>query len=307
MLRGDTLVLPVETVLLGDLNTLRQTRSQAGSETSARLALERQIAGNQKIIKDADHDWERLNARLTLVQDVSIHNNIVLRMNRLVADQKEAFATLKDLEDKAGKSISLHETKYADGLTALAPRIAAALRKYQDLAADAEVKTALAAQNPPAALGPSAEFAAAAAEFKKWQAEVESQAILLREESGTFEVDTLLNGEHFMLMVDTGASFVSLSAEAAEKLKMVPGEKDPIVELHIADGNVIQGRQMVLDSVRIGNFTLSNVTCVVLAKGLPHAPLVLGGSFLNHFIVKMDPGKNEMHLTEIKGGAHSER
>lgn len=55
----------------------------------------------------------------------------------------------------------------------------------------------------------------------------------------------------------------------------------------------------VLKTVRVGRFTVDDVTCVVLQKGLPNAPLILGGSFLNHFIVKLDPASNELHLTQV--------
>ena len=50
----------------------------------------------------------------------------------------------------------------------------------------------------------------------------------------------------------------------------------------------------------IGRFTVEEVKCVVLQKGLPEAPLLLGGSFLNHFIVKIDSSTDQLHLTEIK-------
>jgi hypothetical protein len=38
----------------------------------------------------------------------------------------------------------------------------------------------------------------------------------------------------------------------------------------------------------------------VLEKGLPNVPALLGGSYLNHFIVKLDPAANELRLTAIK-------
>ena len=116
-------------------------------------------------------------------------------------------------------------------------------------------------------------------------------------------VDALLNGEHFVLGFDTGASDVTLPAEVAEKLDMVPGEQDPTIQMQLADGNIIEGKQMTLKTVRVGRFTIPDVTCVVLQKGLHDAPLILGGSFLNHFIVRLDPAANELHLTQLKDEA----
>jgi aspartyl protease family protein len=302
---GSTLVLADEAPLLESLRALGQTRKQADAETSDRHSLELRIAGKRRIIRDTQREWEHLEAQIALTQDVKIHNNMVLRMNKLFADQKEAVAALKDLEERAAKFNSAAKTNYVDALAALAPGVDATLHAYQRLAADANVRDALAGQSPPATLGPSAEFAAAAADFQAWQAEVESEAIPLHEDNGTFLVDALLNGEHFQLAVDTGASCISLSADVAHQLNLNPGAKDPTVQLHLADGNVIEGKEMALGSVRVGRFTLANVPCVVLSKGLPHAPLLLGGSFLNHFIVKMDPSKSELRLTDLKDAAAS--
>ena len=150
------------------------------------------------------------------------------------------------------------------------------------------------------ALGPSAEFSAGLAELKKWQSAVESEAIPLREMRGIHMVDATLNGEHFVLGLDTGASDVTLPGEVAEKLNMTPGEQDPTVQMKLADGNLIEGKQMSLKTVRVGRFTVADVSCIVLQKGLNEAPLILGGSFLNHFIVRLDPAANELHLTQIK-------
>ena len=150
------------------------------------------------------------------------------------------------------------------------------------------------------ALGPTSEFSSSVAELKKWQSAVESEAIPLTENHGIHMVDAMLNGEHFVLGFDTGASAITLPAEVAEKLSMIPGEQDPTVQMQLADGNLIEGKQMTLKSVRVGRFTLSDVSCIVLQKGLHDAPSILGGSFLNHFIVKLDPGAKELHLTQLK-------
>ena len=76
-------------------------------------------------------------------------------------------------------------------------------------------------------------------------------------------------------------------------------------QLQMADGHLAEGRMITLKSVRIGRFSVEEVPCVVMDKSLTDAPLLLGGSFLNNFIVKLDPAAGELRLTEIKseGGA----
>ena len=263
--------------------------------------IENQLAIKKKAEKDSDKEWHALETRLTLIKDPNVHNNIVIRMNRLVANHKDALASEKDLEEQANKLSTTNKTKFVDDLATLSGKAEAVAGKYQALASDAGVKAALARLAvQKVTLGPSADFAAAAADLKKWQGEIESEAIPMREENGTHVVDVLLDGEHFLMGVDTGASDISLTGEAAEKLKMTPGEQDPTVHIRLANGSVIEGREMKIKSVRVGRFTLEDVPCVVLQKGLTDAPLLLGGSFLNHFVVKLDPAANELRLTEFK-------
>ena len=122
----------------------------------------------------------------------------------------------------------------------------------------------------------------------------------MREEHGIHVVEALLNGEQFQMEVDTGASTISLPGEVAEKLNLKPTDQDQTVQMILANGATIEGKLMSLKSVRVGRFTIEDVPCVVLQKGMPKAATLLGGSFLNHFIVKMDNAANELHLTELK-------
>ena len=155
---GDVYALADETPVLDGVKALRLAKVQADKESRQRKVIELQITAKKKIMKEADKEWHELETKLGVITDVSIHNRVVTRMNRLVADHKQAMA----------------------------------------------------------------------------------------------------------------------------------------------DGNIIEGREMTIKTVRVGRFTLEEVRCVVLNKGLPNPPLILGGSFLNHFIVRLDPGSRELHLTEIK-------
>lgn len=296
-------VLPDEAAVLDAVKALRTAKAAADREVRARQVLDNNIAAKRKLIDDTGKEWDGLNDRKAAVANPEIRNRMILRMNRLVADQKAAIQALKDLEEQAAKSTPAAKTAFVDELAALTPKADALAARYAALADDAAVKAAItrvnAVANPKLPLGPSPELAAALTEVKGWQSAVESEAIPLREEVGTFTADVLLNGQPFQMSVDTGASSVSLPYETAEKLGMIPGPKDPTIQLRIANGQLITGREMTLDSVRVGRFTVKGVRCVVLQKGLKHAPLLLGGSFLNHFVVKLDPGKHELHLTEL--------
>jgi clan AA aspartic protease (TIGR02281 family) len=307
---GEVYLLADETTAIAKMKDLRTTKVQADKESKARKVLEFQIAAKKKILKDNDKEWHDLESRLSVITDVGIHNRVVTRMNRLVVEQKQAMSDEKDLEEQAQKQSITAKTQFVDDMATLAPIMDAVAAKYKTLAADTAINAAIAKARSSTgdtkiALGPSLQFVTDQADLKKWQSEIESEAIPIRDEHGIHIVDVLLNGEHFLMGIDTGAAYMSLSGDAADKLNIALDDKAPVVHLQLADGHIAEGRIVSLKSVRVGRFTVEEVPCVVMDKSLTDAPLLLGGSFLNHFIVKLDPAAGELRLTQIKseGGA----
>ena len=69
----------------------------------------------------------------------------------------------------------------------------------------------------------------------------------------------------------------------------------------LADGKVVEGKQMMLKSVRVGTFTIENVECAVLPESLIAAEALLGGSFLNNFTYRLDADSGQLHLAQVGG------
>ena len=69
---------------------------------------------------------------------------------------------------------------------------------------------------------------------------------------------------------------------------------------------LVTARRTILKSVRVGQFTVENVECAVLPPDLIAAQPLLGGSFLNQFIYKLDTAKGELHLAKIGGDGKPE-
>ena len=307
---GGAFVLGDEKRLLEDVAKLRQARKAADRETAQRKKAEDKVAANQKFIRDGTKEWKELEKRLPKIKDVNIHNRTVTRMNALAAKVKEGIASQKDLEQDANTVSSAQKTAFVDQLLALAPKVEAAAAKYKALAQDAEVKSAIAKLNPrrgaPAgavqakvALGPSPDFSRAIDEVATWRSQLDSEAIPLRDEGGVHSVEAIVNGEPLRMIVDTGASHVTLPFEAAKKLGLEPGENDPTVQMKLANGAVISGKLMTLKTVRVGRFTVNNVSCIVFEESLSDPLTLLGTSFLSHFVVKLSQQKDELHLTEV--------
>ena len=94
-----------------------------------------------------------------------------------------------------------------------------------------------------------------------------SESIALREEGRTHWVSVVVNGKHTQEMVlDSGASLISLPLAMAEKFGIHPSSKDQKILVTLADGREIEAWKMTLTSVRVGKFTVENVECAVLAQ-----------------------------------------
>jgi aspartyl protease family protein len=298
---GTTYVVAEEADVLDGMKSLHETKKQVDADARVRKGYEAKLTADRNFIKTSRAEGDRLNERLAVTSDAATHNRMVVRFNLLVVKVNEALDDQRDLADKIGKVGSDAQTKFVDDLMALGEKADAATAKYEKLADDADVKSALLKAGAQAKLGPSTEFAAAVEELKKWRAQVETEAIPLLEENGVHLVDVRVNGESVPMILDSGASMITLPKDVAEKLKMVPGPQDPPIKMRIADGNIIEGRQMTIKSVRVGRFTVENVSCVVLQTNLKEAPAMLGNSFLSHFVVKLDQKAGHLHLTEVEG------
>ena len=300
---GNAIVLAGEAEVLEKMKALRQDRKQAERETQQRKRAEDKIAANQKFIRDSIKDLKESEKRLPKIKDVNLHNRLVTRMNALAARVKEAIESQKDLEEEANEVPNTGKTRFVEGLAAVAPKVDALAGKYKEATDDPGVKAVVTKVNAggglKAAFGPSPDFNRAVDEVATWRSQVESEAIPLRETQGVHSVEVAVNGESMHMLFDTGASHVTLPHEVAEKLKITPTEQDPTVKMKLANGAIIEGKLITLKSVRVGRFTVNNVSCVVLQPGLSDPPTILGNSFLSHFVVKMSASARELHLTEV--------
>ncbi len=105
---------------------------------------------------------------------------------------------------------------------------------------------------------------------------------------GHFVTTGQINGVTVRLLVDTGASFVSLSSNEAKRLGInyLAGQK---AFTSTANG-VVPAYRVKLDEVKIGDVTLNNVDGMVhVGDSLPI--VLLGMSFLNRMEMKRDGEK----------------
>ena len=98
------------------------------------------------------------------------------------------------------------------------------------------------------------------------------------------------------LIVDTGAADTVISSSLAKKIG-ISVNKGRNVLCQVADGRSVMGKQINIKEVRVGGAKIYNVQAVVLDSGeMGNSPGLLGMSFLNNFVFKVDTEKELLVL-----------
>jgi clan AA aspartic protease (TIGR02281 family) len=113
-------------------------------------------------------------------------------------------------------------------------------------------------------------------------------------------VKVSINGKTpVLLLLDTGASTVTLSRRLASRLGI--NWRDGVcLKATLANGETVAGYSVLLRSVAVGEFRAANVRAVVLEK--PPAPGIdglLGMSYLQRFVLNIDPASRKFTMQKI--------
>jgi clan AA aspartic protease (TIGR02281 family) len=303
-------VMPAEAELSKELARSVSLRKQLTQALKAQQAVEQQRLQGQQTLTALRQQHVALNAQLVGVTDVSTNNRIVGALeamrgqHELVEEQlKQLETTLKEARGKANDAREAY-VDYVLNTRKLVDRIEL---DYETKASDPEAKAALDLLNKAfgksLAITPSAGFTSNVKKLKALEDTVLSESIPLRVEgANTFMVSTVINGKHTQEMVlDSGASMISLPAAMATKFGLEPGSKDPKILLTLADGRVIEGYKMTLKSVRVGKFIVENVDCAVLGADAIRAEPLLGMSFLGQFKFEVDAAASSLTMVKVSG------
>jgi aspartyl protease family protein len=118
------------------------------------------------------------------------------------------------------------------------------------------------------------------------------RAVLTASEGGHFMTRGQINGKSVQMMVDTGATAVSISAQDAQRMGIRYENGQP-VRMNTANGTSV-GWQIKLSSVRVGDVTVHEVDAIVSPAPMPF--VLLGNSFLGRF--QMTRTNDQMVLTK---------
>lgn len=106
-----------------------------------------------------------------------------------------------------------------------------------------------------------------------------NRVVLTAGSGGHFYTLGQINGKSTQMVVDTGATVVSMTIQEAQRMG-VDFKSGEMVQLSTANG-VIPGWHVKLSSVRVGDVAVHGVDAIVSAGSMPY--VLLGNSFLTHF------------------------
>ena len=304
---GGMYVLPVEADVARAAESVKGLQKALISAAVRQRGIEFQDVANKGMVAELSQQRMMLRQQRGMAGTVQERNQMVDLSNEMgdrVTLLMQEIENTQPLKKEAAAVVAERREAFTQKLVDLGTLVEDAEKEYATLGDDAEVKAAIGriGKDPKAAvkLGPSKAFLANVKALKKAQGLIQSEAIPLREDNGTFEVSVTLNGKLSKPMTfDTGAGIISLPHDLALQAGLNPGPSDPTIELTTADGRVHEGKLMTLKSVRVGKFTIENVECAVMPASLKNAPALLGGSFLKYFTYKLAPESSTLTLSKV--------
>ena len=123
--------------------------------------------------------------------------------------------------------------------------------------------------------------------------------IPLERQNGVWVAQVEFNDLHqAKLIIDTGATFTTISEDLAFDTGIQPDPRSPQINLYTAGGNV-QAKMGIAPRIRVGHAGRDHVRVVI--HTIPNLPEgidgLLGLSFFDRFMVRLDHSQRELHLT----------
>jgi len=310
--------LPDELKLNDGLKEITRARVNLAQAVKKLEAAQVQVDRTRQKITQLTQINVQLNARLATIapNDVTTNNRLVGMLNanqgqiqlleqglqKLQEQQREVRAEYNDVREQYVQQI-LDLRELANGINS----------QYTGLATDAEVRKAVATFNQ--ATGKSYEVAvgrtylSADKRLKQLEDTVLSETINLRPEgSDTYWVPVVINGQHTReMIIDSGASIVALPHKLAAECGLEPGSQAPDIMLILADGRPIRAKEITIDSLRVGKFTVEDVRCGVLGPEAVAAEPLLGMSFLREFKFELDTQKRTLKMVKVDADGGSRK
>lgn len=275
--------------------------------------LQRAVDGNDRQVVALKRREVQLNAQLANLNpnNVILNNKLVGALNaiqgqtQLLLKNREQLS--KQVED-ARKEVVQARENYIGHVLKTRKRADHIEQTYQTLSADNAVPKAVALlnadrdENQKYRLEVSSVFRRNVHRLEGHEKSVLSDSVALRRTQGdSLYVSVVIDGKHtHEMIVDSGASLISLPYKVAVASGLEPKDTDPTIILTQADGQPISAKRITIPSVRVGKFTVENVDAAVLGPEAAYAEPLLGMSFLGNFKVEIDADATKLRLLQVE-------
>ncbi len=304
---GSNYILAAELDVQKKVNEARSFSQQLKYALMQRDAFEQGVHDQKAMIQELTEQRIFLNQQLQQNLPVVQHNQLVAEFN-IVTDRLNLLrgqAADPNWKQKIDEEVPRRRAAYIQAVLDLRQLVDSTAGRYAELAKDVAVKDALTTLGSKSKstlkLGPSRDFQDKVKLLEKIEKSVLTEAVELRRRGGVYEVDVTLNKNETVPMIfDTGASYVTISADLARRIGLTPQATDGRIQLHVADGSVIEARQTTIPSVRVGKFTLNNVACAVMPADKRYVMPLLGQTFINQFTHKIEAGRLMLSKVETE-------
>lgn len=290
---------------LAETTKLKRALIKADKELKAASV---QVARNRDATTRLTEANVQLNAQLARITpgDVASNNKLVGLINtntsqlKLLDAQRKQFAEGFSKIRAAANQAREDYVGHVLGLREIAKAVEA---EYQTASTDPQIKTlvdeAAKLRGKQFKLEPTRSFQTSLKQLAKLEQTVLSESIALRKEASTFLASVVVNGKAKEMIVDSGASLIAIPWKDAKALNVKVKPSDKPIKLQLADGRLITGTLVVLDSVRVGGFTVEKVEAAVLGPEAAFAEPLLGMSYLKHFKFEIKPDESKLTLVRV--------
>jgi clan AA aspartic protease (TIGR02281 family) len=320
---GFWLILPNEAGVHDGVWAIQQADEGIRSESAGRRNVRFELQNGRRALDGLEDQFIAANTQLTQSiengknidkKNTDLYNQWIESNNELqgkravlaIKIDKEQRA-LEDLKNREGE-VENSRARYISLVMDIGTKAESVAAAYAALAHDAELTSAIAqvnqASQPPLRLGPTPAFLDDLNFIRKCAKDVVSGTVPVEKTRsiGGLHVQAVLNGKVTDTMVwDSGADVVVLSAATGKTLGLTMTDKDPTIVATVADGRTVRAKQILLESIRLGGFTLRDVECDVMPDipGAGATDDLLGDSFQSHFLSRLDQRTGQLQLMPI--------
>ena len=312
---GSNAVLVAERELSKGVTEAASLKRRAKQAAKPVQAIQQEISNLENRMLQAEQQLVVLNAQLANVQDVATNNRLVGAIDTIEGQLRLAHKNiegLKEAENRARTELNNSREAYVEhilGMRKMADQMKEAYESGTKTPAIEQQLTALIAESgKQLKFEPSSAFESSYRKLDEFEKAIHTEKVSLRRDGNTFYASVVINGKHTAeMIVDSGASVISLPWELAVTMGLEPKAGDKQILLSMADGRTIPGYLKTIDSVRVGTFTVEKVECAVLGREAVNAEPLLGMTFLGEFQFQLDAAESTLGMTEIEGDSSGSR